>query len=66
MQRQSMAWLAAWLAVCAILLAASALLLSACAAPATSDTWRNPPRNGVGIPVDPVYGTPAPGSPPIY
>jgi hypothetical protein len=66
MRRQSMVWLAGWCATCAILLAASALLLSACAAPSGSEAWHNPPRNGVGIPVDPVYGTPAPGGPPIY
>lgn len=64
MHRQSMAWLAAWCAVLAVLLAASALLLSACAAP--GDAARNPPRNRLGIPVDPVYGTPAPGGPPIF
>lgn len=59
MRGRSMAALAAWLA-------APAILLGACAAPDGAGAWRAPPRTGVGIPVDPVYGTPAPGSPPIF
>jgi hypothetical protein len=49
--------LLAWLAVTAILLAACA------AAPAGTGTERVWRQGGIGVPVDPVYGTPAPGTP---
>ncbi|HWI28261.1 MAG TPA: hypothetical protein VN668_14905 [Stellaceae bacterium] len=44
-----------------------ALLLAACTVvPATPGQDRSPRHDGIGVPVDPVYGTPAPGSHPIF
>jgi hypothetical protein len=50
-------------------LAALALVLAACgAAPTGPPLDTLPHRGGMGfaVPVDPVYGTPAPGSRPIF
>lgn len=46
-------------------LALMALPLLACNAPITSPGpgW---PRNGDGVPVDKIYGTPLPGRPSVY
>lgn len=45
----------------------AALLLAACTAvPAIPGLDRSPRHDGIGVPVDPVYGTPAPGSHPIF
>jgi hypothetical protein len=55
------------LARLAMPIAAAALLLAACTVvPATPGLDRSPRHDGIGVPVDPVYGTPAPGSHPIF
>jgi hypothetical protein len=50
-------------------LSALALLVAACGAAPTGAPLDTLPRRGgigFGVPVDPVYGTPAPGSRPIF
>ena len=51
--------------ITAALIGAIALLIGACAS-LTSDPPEKIWRNGAGVPVDPVYGTPLPGSPPMF
>lgn len=52
-------------ALAAALIAAPTILLGGCAA-TNGPLWTpDSPRNGAEQPVDPVYGTPIPGYPPV-
>ena len=51
--------------ITAALIGAIGLLLGACVG-ATSAPPEKIWRNGAGVPVDPVYGTPLPGSQPMF
>ncbi|HXZ00380.1 MAG TPA: hypothetical protein VEI03_10295 [Stellaceae bacterium] len=48
------------------LVAAIAILAAACAARENAIPVEKVWRNGGGVPVDPRYGTPLPGSPPEF